>query len=79
MGMLVEGRKSFEDGRSVTYSIEWPGAARSSVVTIAKAEGGEQFSVPDSALDSAAAKILMKAYKEAVATGVWPDTVTYAA
>lgn len=79
MGMLVEGKKTFEDDQEVTYSFEWPGADRSGEVTVAKSEVRMRLSAPDSDLDPAGAKILMKAYKEAVATGAWPDEVLYAA
>jgi hypothetical protein len=78
MGMLVEGQKVFEDDQSIKYAFEWPGAERSGEVEIAKSEVQARLSAADSDLDSAAAKILMKAYKEARATGVWPDKVIYA-
>ena len=79
MGMLIEGKKVFEDDRSIKYAFEWPGAERSGEVEIIKAEVQARLSAPDSGLDPAAAKILVKAYKEARATGMWPDKVTYAA
>lgn len=79
MGMLIEGKKIFEDDQSIMYAFEWPGAERSGEVEITKSEVQARLSAADSDLDPAAAKILMKAYKEARATGVWPDKVIYAA
>ena len=76
--MLIEGKKTFEDDQSITYAFDWPGAARSGEVEIVKAEIAARLSAADSDLDPAAAKILMKAFKEARATGVWPDKVIYA-
>lgn len=77
--MLIEGKKVFEDDQSITYAFEWPGAGRSGEVEIAKAEIQARLSAVDPDLDPAAAKILMKAYKEARTTGIWPDKVIYAA
>lgn len=79
MGMLIEGKKIFEDDQSITYAFEWPGAEQSGEVGIAKAEVQARLSTADSDLHPAAAKILMKAYKEARSTGAWPDRVIYAA
>ncbi|MER6972716.1 hypothetical protein ABT304_16770 [Nocardioides sp. NPDC000445] len=77
--MLVEGQKIFEDDQSIMYAFEWPGAERSGEVKMAKSEVQARLSAADSDLDPAAAKILIKAYKEARATGLWPDKVIYAA
>lgn len=77
--MLIEGKKIFEDEQSITYAFEWPGAERSGEVEITKADVQARLSDADPDIDPAAAKILMKAYKEARATGIWPDKVIYAA
>ena len=79
MGILIEGTKVFEDDRTVTYSFRWPGVERSGEVSVAKADVRALLPAPDSPLDPAAAKIVMKAYKEAAAAGTWPDKVLYAA
>lgn len=78
MGMLIEGRKIFEDDQSITYAFEWPDAERSGEVEIIKTEMQAHLSAAESGLDPAAARILMKAYREARATGEWPDRVIYA-
>jgi hypothetical protein len=79
MGILIEGTKIFEDDQTVTYAFTWPGAGRSGEVSMAKSEAQKQLSMLASPLDPAAARILVKAHQEAVASGAWPDKVLYAA
>lgn len=77
MGILIDGRKVFEDDQIVTYAFVSGG--RSGEVSIDKAQFLAQLSTPDLGLDPAGMKILMKAYKHAEATGLWPEKVLYAA
>ncbi|OIJ27006.1 hypothetical protein [Nocardioides luteus] len=79
MGILIEGTKVYEDDQTVTYSFLSPGTDRSGEVSITKSDIRSRLSTLHADIDPAAAKILMKAYRVASATGAWPDTVTYAA
>lgn len=79
MGILIEGTKVYEDDQAVTYAYLSPGTDRSGQVSITKSDIDERLSTLDSDLGPAGAKILMKAYREAKATGTWPDKVLYAA
>lgn len=79
MGILIEGTKVYEDDETVTYTFFSSGTDRSGQVSITKSDIRSRLSILDTDFGPAGAKILMKAYKEAAATGTWPDTVLYAA
>ncbi|MGI5188949.1 hypothetical protein ACQEVI_12490 [Promicromonospora sp. CA-289599] len=78
MGVLIDGKKLYEDDDLVVYSFisaDGPSAGR---IVAVKADFTQRIIVPNQEFEKVAIRIIMKAYKESVSAGLWPDTVVYA-
>lgn len=78
MGVLIDGKKLYEDDDLVVYAFTSADGPSSGRIAAAKADFTQRIVVPDQESEKVAIRILMKAYNESVLTGLWPGTVLFA-